>query len=144
MDAHIGGSLPPPSIRPRRSFSSLAALLVKVIASTSQGRAGSTAQRYSTRACCAESGTLAYCSRKRYLILADGNRYLLGITATTIPQQIGNPVNQHGRLTGASARQQKQRPLRGQHALALAVVQILIIHSIASRRALIKRFPDPS
>ena len=66
--------------------------------------------------------------QKRYLVLADGNRYLLGITATTIPQQIGHPVNQHGRLTGASARQQKQRPLRGQHALALAVVQILIIH----------------
>ena len=66
--------------------------------------------------------------QKRYLVLADGNRYLLGITATTIPQQIGHPVDQHGRLTGASARQQKQRPLRGQHALALAVVQILIIH----------------
>ncbi len=40
-----------------------------------------------------------------HLVFADGNRYLLGIAATTIPQQICHPVDQHRRLAGAGTRQ---------------------------------------
>ena len=63
MDAHTSPAASSPSIRPRRSFSSLAALLVKVIANTSQGRAGSTAQRYSASGRWLSSGDAAYCSK---------------------------------------------------------------------------------
>ena len=45
VEAHTSAAVSSPSMTPKRSFSSLAALLVKVMASTSQGRAGSTAQR---------------------------------------------------------------------------------------------------
>ena len=66
--------------------------------------------------------------QKGHLVLCDGDGDLLRVAAAAIAQQVGHPVDQHGGLTRACAGQEQQRAFRGQHALPLAWVQVLIVH----------------
>ena len=75
-----------PSIRSRRSFSSVAALLVNVMASTSQGLAGSTAQRYSISGFWAGSGSRIYPSRNSTSSPVMG----MGISSVSLPRPYFN------------------------------------------------------
>ena len=66
--------------------------------------------------------------QKGHLVLCDGDGDLLRVAAAAVLQQVGHPVDQHGGLARASAGQEQQRAFRGQYALPLAGVQVLIVH----------------
>ena len=65
--------------------------------------------------------------QKLHLILGNGQRYLLRVTAPAIAQEVRYPVDQHRGLAGAGSRQQQQRPLCRQHTLQLPGIQVRII-----------------
>ena len=64
---------------------------------------------------------------KRRLVLRDRHGDLMGIAAAAVAQQIGHAVDQHRGFPRSGAGQQQQRPLRGQHTLQLAWIQLLKI-----------------
>ena len=71
-----------PSIRSKRSFNSPAALLVKVMASTSHGRAGCTAQIYCISGRISSCGFSAYCSRNA----TSSSEMGMGISSVSLPR----------------------------------------------------------
>ena len=95
-----------PSRAASRSFSSPAALLVKVMAMISQGLGASRAQ-----------------SRRDRRTSSSVGRHLFRIASSAVGQQVVHPLDQHRGLAAAGARQQQQRTLRGHGSLALHGVQ---------------------
>ena len=65
--------------------------------------------------------------QKRGLVLRHRDGDVRAVAAPTVAQQVGHAVDEHRGLAGAGTGQQQQRPLRGQHTLPLAGVQLLKI-----------------
>lgn len=121
MEAQIS-SAPGPSRAARRSFSSPAALLVKVMARMDQGTAGS---RRHSRSCPfpvpLPRGGVSL--QKGQVVPGHPLGDLRTVGAPAIFHQVGDAVDEHGGLTAPRPGQQKQRPLGGQHRTLLLRVQ---------------------
>ncbi len=130
QDAHAGGvegggehfvPSSPPSIRRRRSFSSPAALLVKVMAITFQLR---TALRRSIPSSqlggirtSHNGGTQGF----DVLLGHRAGRFLRAVRRAE-PDKVGDTVDQHGGLAAAGTGKDEQRAVRGKHSLPLHIV----------------------
>ena len=110
-----------PSRAASRSFSSPAALLVKVMAMISQGLGASRAQSRPADVLLRGPGGEAL--QKLKILFRGPGRHLFRIASPAVGQQVVHPLDQHRGLAAAGARQQQQRTLRGHGSLALHGVQ---------------------
>ena len=111
-----------PSRAASRSFSSPAALLVKVMAMISQGLGASRAQSRRARRTSSSVGRGEALQKLKILFRGPG-RHLFRIASPAVGEQVVHPLDQHRGLAAAGARQQQQRTLRGHGSLALHGVQ---------------------